>query len=636
MKSGRFVLAVLILVLLAFPESSLAQSSQGTGSITIYVRNELGEPLTVPPQITITSNLLGMPVNSFPQVTGDEGWLFDGLAVGDQYTVQVRAEGYRPAFESVSLPLMDGATTNAIIFLRPLGNNSEFRKPTGQFVLAPKAEKEVEHGLDDLRYSKFDSARKHLEKAMQMAPGNPYVNYVMGMIYLVSKQPARAKPFLEESVSVDPKQPTSLLALGTVRFQTQDYAGAIHVLEQAVQLDATSWKSEWMLAGSYLRERNYVKARDYAEKALETGKQSAAQVQILLGEALAGLGERSKAADAFESYLTAHPQDPNAVKIRGYVETLRQPLPPEAVPVAADSVTTIAVSTTEREAVPANPLGMTPSAPPVDLPPKENWAPPDIDAATPFVISGASCALPTILQQAGKHAVQLVADLQEFSAIEEYQSVEIKRNKQLEKPETRMFNYLVLIEEPRLGLIHVDESRDTNLRAEDVPGPLHDEGAPGRVLVFHPSFRDDFDWKCEGLGEWRDKPAWVIHFEQRSGGPKSLRMLAGYQAGSQLHPLPLKGRAWISQNGGQVMHLETDLTHPLPELGLLRQHFAIDYQPVSFQKHKVELWLPESVDVYYQYHSHYFHNYHHYTNFKLFWVGTSEKAGKPKETDQQP
>ncbi|HEV2490066.1 MAG TPA: tetratricopeptide repeat protein, partial [Candidatus Acidoferrales bacterium] len=607
MRQSLLAAATFALLLLASASPAPAQRQKNTGSITIYVKDELGKRLTIPPQITVTPISSGMPMPYAPLFTGDGGIVFSHLVPGEDYELIIKADGYRVTTENISLPLGSDAAVTDIVYLKPLNPDNSFSLPKGQYILAPRAEKEVQHGLDDLRDSKFDSARKHLEKAMQMAPGNPYVNYVMGMIYLLSKQAAEAKPFLEKSVSIDPKQPPALLALGTVRFQMADYPGAVQVLEQAVQLDATSWKAEWMLAGAYLRQKNYAKAREYAERALQVGKQNAEQVQILLGEALAGLGEREKAADTLQGYLTAHPTDPNAAKIRGYVETLRQPLAPAVVPVAEGSATMADHSAMEEEGVPASAPIIPASAPSVDLPPKENWAPPDVDAAKPYVVFGVACSLPNVLEAAGKNAIQLVTDLQQFSAIEEYQSVEIKQNEQLEKPETRMFNYLVFIEQIRPGLFHVGESRDARLGTTDVPGPLHDEGAPGRVLVFHPNFKNDFEWTCDGLGEWKDRPTWVVDFQQAPDRPTST--LAGYQTSSQLTLLPLKGRAWISQTGGQVVHLETDLTRPMPELGLMRQHFAIDYEPVSFQTHKVQLWLPESVDVYYQYRGHYMHNY---------------------------
>lgn len=573
-----------------------------------------------------------------PLFTGGGGIIFSHLVPGEDYELVIEADGYQVETVTISLPLVDDASVTDSIFLKSLSQKNDFRFPKGQYVLAPRAEKEVEHGLDDLRFQKFDSARKHLEKALQMAPGNPYVNYLMGMSYLEPMQTAQAKPFLEKSVSIDPKQPPSLLALGTARFQLADYSGAIEVLEQDVQLDAKSWKAEWMLAGSYVRLRDYAKARDHAEKALQAGKQSAAQVQLILAEALAGLGEREKATNAYENYLSQYPKDPNAAKLRGLVETLRRPpaIPeqPAAVPVATHGVAPAGPAADSPEPAPVTSLGIPTLGPLAELPPKENWAPPDVDAAKPFVISGAACSLSKVMQAAEKNAVQFVTDLQQFSAVEEYQSVEIKRNEQLKEPESGEYDYVVLMEEIRPRFYHVSESRWAMQGTVARHGILTDVGAAARALAFHPSYRDDFDWTCEGLGYWKDKPAWVVHFGQKKDRPTS--MLAGFQTPSQLYLLPLKGRAWLSESGDQLVHLETDLTQPASQVGLKRAHFAIDYAPVSFQTHKVKLWLPEDVDAYYQYQGHYLHNYHHYTNFKLFWVGTSQEMGKPKEAKQRP
>src|SRR5579864_4794184 len=552
MKQGFLALVIVALTVPLIPRFAFAQSggevnplnTRADGTITVYIRNEFGEPLTVFPDIKLTTTGMGGSPPSFPQTTGD-GWVFSNLALGLEYQVEVKADGYQPAYESATLPFLDNASANVIVFLKPIGQKNGFQSPTGQFVLAPRASKEVEHGLRDLRSRKFDSAQKHLEKALQMAPGNPYVNYVLGMIYLVSKQAALAKPFLEKSVSIDPKQPPSLLALGTVRLQLEDYPGAIEVLSQDVQIDATSWKAQWTLANAYLKQQDYAKAREFAEQALQNGKQNAFQAQLLLGQALAGLGERQKAIDTFESFLAAHPRDPNAAKIRSYEETLRHPPASAVVPVATGPrATTAESSASDLGETLAAPLAVPAPAPPVELPPKENWAPPDVDTAKPFVISGAACPLPKILQAAAKNAEQFVTSLQQFSAVEEYQSVEIKRNESLESPDMRKFSYLVTIEDPRPRVIEIHEIRNEGLGPADMPGRLADFGAPSLALAFHPVYRDDFEWTCEGLGEWNNKPAWLVHFQQRADRPTSL--LAAYETPSQEYALPLKGRAWIS------------------------------------------------------------------------------------------
>lgn len=601
-----------------------ARLGQDLGSLTVYIRSERGDSLSsVAPQIKLTSMTYDAPVPNFPQSSGD-GWVFSGVGAGDTYEVEVKVDGYDTAHETVTLPPGAGASASAIVFMKKTDDRLVFRPPTGQFVLAPRAEKEVQKGLKDLQSNKIDSAQKHFQKALGMAPGNPYVNYVMGMSYLLAKQLTPAGPYLEKSVSIDPKQAPALLALGTLRFEQKNYPGAVQILVQAVQLDPSSWKAQWMLAGSYLYQKDFEHARESAERALAYGKGNANQVQLLLGEALAGLGEREKALSAFQSFLNQYPKDPNAAKVRGWIQALEKPSEAAAQPAPA-AVTPHTVATAWPGLVP-------PPSPPVEPPVRGNWAPPDIDAEKPFVISGAACSLPTVLHAAGEKAVQLVNNLQKFTATEEYQSVEIKRNQQLETPDTRTYGYLVFIDEPRRHVIQVHEVRNQGLTARDMPGRLADFGAPALALAFHPVYSGDFTWKCEGLGEWKDQPAWILRFEQRTDAPTSL--LASFDTPSQEYALPLKGRAWISENGGQVMHLETDLTKPLEPVELQREHFAVDYQPVIFRTHKVTLWLPQNVDVYIQYQGHYLHHYHHYSQFKLFWIGSSQKIDSPKEATQ--
>ena len=480
-------------------QGSISGPSRGT--ITVYIRTDQGERLSVIPTLSLSSTSRGsMP--GFAQGNDNQGWVFSDIQEGDEYEVEVKADGYQTARQTVMLV---AGNANVIVFLKPVDEQLNFRPPAGQFVLAPRAQKEVERGMKDLRDDKVPSAQKHFQKALAMAPGNPYVNYVMGMSYLIAKQLRQARPYLEKSVSIDSKQPASLLALGTLRFQSADYAGAIQALNQDLQVDPSAWRAEWMLADSYLRQRDFAQARSHAEKALAVGKKKATPVQLLLGQALAGLGDHVNAVTALQTYLVAYPDDSNAAKIQSFIVKLQQPVAVVETSAAAPATEgpSVAVSS-----APSETLGISVPAPPVELPPKENWAPADIDNEKPFVISGAACPLAKVLDEAGKNTVRLVTDLQEFSATEEYESVEVKRDERLERPITRIFSYLVYIETPRPRIIEVKEIRNNNLGAADMPGRLADNGAPGLVLAFHPVYRDDFTWQCEGLGEWKDQPAW--------------------------------------------------------------------------------------------------------------------------------
>ncbi len=592
-----------------------------TGWISVYLRSESELPISAIPQMTLTS-LDDVPIPQFPRLDG-KAWIFSGLPIGTSYELDVKVDGFQPVHETVDIPDMEYGTANVVITLRAIDEQLTFHPPTGQFMLAPRVQKEVQQGLRDLSSNKIASAQKHFQKAIVMAPGNPYVNYVMGMSYVLAKQEAKAQPYLEESVSLDPNEASSLLALGTLRLDQGNYAGAVDLLSKAVKLEPSSWKSQWLLADACLKQRDFPQAREHAEEALAAGKEKADRVRLVLAEAVASMGDRAGALATLDRFLSDHPNDPDASKFRAWLTSR-----PETSP-TIENAAVKQVSAPEAAVPQIEPIAVAAPAPQptADLPPNPDWAPPDIDAERPVIVSGASCSLPKVLKAGAKNATRLVTDLQKFSATEEYQTVEIKRDASLQRPASRTFNYMVFIEHPSAKILQVNEYRDQGVTAQDMPGELADMGAPGLALAFHPLLQRDFTWSCEGAGRWQDKPAWIVRFEQRSDRPNYLKT---FHDGPNSYPLPLKGRAWISESGGEVMHLETDLVKPVAEIKLEREHLVIDYEAVSFPKRKVTLWLPENVDSYFQYRGHYLHQFHHFSNFKLFWTGAAEKIGQPK------
>lgn len=588
-------------------------------AIMVYVVTDTGEPFTE--KFTMRLTPLDFILNSGGArnfaLSTKGGWLFDGL-VADTYRVSITAKGYQDVLQEIVVP-SEGGTKNTIAVMRPVDETLKFQPPGGQFLLSPRVEKEVQKSIKDLQQSRYSSARKHLNKILPLAKENPYVNYVMGLSYLMDRSLLEARPYLEKSVSADSRQVPALLALGNLRYQSGDCSGAIRVAEDAVHLDPTSWRSHWILADCYLRERDFQRALEHSTQALQGGKKEAEQARLLVGEAQAGLGRRQDAARSITEFLDENPRYLFAPAVRAWLGELKNP--------SADSSGAV-IPVGLSGAMPATGLSIAP-APDVEAPPKADWAPPDIDAEKPFQVTGAVCSLPDVLAGAEKHAEQLVSDLQSFSAHEEYQTVEVSHNGGLDTPEKHTFDYMVLIGKPSADGIPVQELRSPNLMQDDMPSGIVEAGAPSLALVFHPAYRKDFDWKCEGLSEWNSEPTWIVRFQQSPGHPTS--MVSSLNIGASSYNVPLKGRVWINANNGAVVHLESDLLIPMTAVGLEKQHFVVDYAPLSFRAHKVELWLPAHVDLYFHYKRHYVHYRNDYSQFRLFWVGTSQKIEKPKE-----
>jgi hypothetical protein len=100
-------------------------------------------------------------------------------------------------------------------------------------------------------------------------------------------------------------------------------------------------------------------------------------------------------------------------------------------------------------------------------------------------------------------------------------------------------------------------------------------------------------------------------------------------------PVALKGRVWVAANSYDLLHIETDLREPIPQLELDRDHLIIDYGPVKFDHGKTSLWLPWYAELYMQVHGKRYHHRHTLTNYALFSVDTNHQIDAPKDATNQ-
>ena len=147
------------------------------------------------------------------------------------------------------------------------------------------------------------------------------------------------------------------------------------------------------------------------------------------------------------------------------------------------------------------------------------------------------------------------------------------------------------------------------------------------AVAFHPAFRDDFEMQCEGLGDWNGQAAWLVHFRQKDNKPSRLRT---YVVNKNNYPVSLKGRAWIGADNLQILHLETDLVKPVPEIHLMTEHTSVSYGPVQFKNGGgTDLWLPKSAELYVHFGKRRFYRSANFDHFMLFATGAAEKVKLP-------
>jgi hypothetical protein len=119
------------------------------------------------------------------------------------------------------------------------------------------------------------------------------------------------------------------------------------------------------------------------------------------------------------------------------------------------------------------------------------------------------------------------------------------------------------------------------------------------ALLFSSALQTDYQMRCEGFTEWNTQQAWVVYFRQREGKRPRTAVIPTTTA---VHPVSLKGRAWIAADSGYVIHLETSLVKGIALIDVQSaapvfvrtNSVSVNYAPVKFESKDIVLWLPQS------------------------------------------
>jgi tetratricopeptide (TPR) repeat protein len=541
----------------------------------------------------------------FFQTTRASETKFTDLPVGT-YLIEVGSSGYLGMHQEITVTDVAFDVNQTVSLARDPAAVDFKLKDAGQ--IPSKARKEAEKGIQALEFSNFQEAQKYLDAANRKYPTSSSINFLLGYVALQQKDSDRELGYLTTATKLDPNNVQAQNLLGQLYYERGDYTRAAQAEEIVIASSAESLTARRVLANSYLKLGDFEKARQNSQWLVDKGGREAASTRLVLGQALAGLHQDEAAIQVLKTYLDEDPASSVAPKIRSMIAELEKHLSQPG----SDAKVNLGVSdpslAADKEIFSPGGGGM----------------PSDIDAQKPSVAAGIPCPA-NILEATANPSKQLVDSITQFSAIEHmvHESLSprgIPRNR-----ETRQYNYVVAISQPALGPLLVQEYLDAgNL---EVPDKIKSNGLALLAIAFHPFFRDDFEMQCEGLGDWDGQAAWLVHFRQVDDKPSRLR---SYVVGGNTYPVSLKGRAWIRADNLQILHLETDLVRPIPEIQLMTEHTSISYGPVQFKRGATDLWLPMNADLYVHFAKRRFHRTESFDHFMLFATDAVQKPKTPK------
>jgi tetratricopeptide (TPR) repeat protein len=550
--------------------------------------------------------------------------IFRSLPLGT-YDVSVELAGQPATHSTVSLALPGEARTLEILVNAANSGSASAGAPPADLTL--REQKELTAGIRALQAQRVEEARKHFLSAAKTAPNHPDVDYLLGVVASMTGDAATAKQYFENAATRY-QHVRSLTALGETYLVEGNLSQANAYLEKALLADPNCWRADQLLAAVALRQQAYPRAVRHAERALQLGKADAKGAQLTLAQALSASGEYARSTQILTELLQQNPSEDQSKEahrlLSNNLAASRSPAPSE-VSAASFSTSSSAWSLTPLPLAPTLPRG---SGNPLSE--HIRWVPPNVDDSVPPVEKAASCPLPHIVEQAGQRVLELVDNLERFTATEKLDHQTLNELGLAVRVEQRNFEYLVIIREVKPGIFDVSEFRDGSDSREIFPENVATLGTIALVFVFHPNYANDFDFQCEGQSHQGNQLVWQVRFQQKPGVPSRLR---SYRLGTKYHRVGLKGRAWIAADTFEVLRMESDLVNQVPDLRLNAEHQDITYGPVPFQKRKVTLWLPYSAETYLDFNGHRIHRRQDLSNYMLFWVDDRQQIDKPKESE---
>src|SRR6202162_1236229 len=527
-----------------------------------------GEKLSVPIDRQALLKLVNLKDQTVVWQTTEENsqGAFTNVPFGN-YDVEISAVGYLSTHQAAQTSNAQLQRFQIVLRRDPAAINLDM----DDRALPSKARKEMKRGVSALKSRNLKDAEKHLAEAYKIAPSSGELNFLMGYLYFQQTDYEKASNYLGTATKLRPNDGTSLTLLGRAYLERKDYPQAQSVLERAVATDAESWLPHNLLADAYLHQKNYDKARDEAQVAIDKGKAEANPARLILGQALINLGQDEQGIQALEAFLQQSPSQPMAGQVRSLIAEVREHA--SAAPSADREVRT----GTKLPGV--DPLQAL-AAPGLS---EKFRQPPGIDQVKVALAPGVACPSEKVAEETGKHVGELADDVARFSAIEDLFHQNLDPFGIPIRTETRKYNYVASISKPEPGFLAVDESRADKIELEGYPDKIASTGFAALALVFHPHMRDNFDIKCEGLGDWRGQASWIVYFKQRDDKPDRMH---SYKVGRLVYPVKLKGRAWITADKFQIVRIESEMVRPMPEIKLLSEHQVVEYGPIRFEKKK--------------------------------------------------
>jgi len=244
---------------------------------------------------------------------------FNGLVPGN-YTVVVDAgPEFEKARESVGIYQGTSKVVQVSIQLQPKVDSSNplfAGVPSNALTFYQKGSAAAHKG--DAK-----AAAQSLSAAVAAYPNFPIALSDLGTQYMILRQWDKAAETYEALLKLKPNDAHAHLDLGIVAFNKKNFEDAEKHLRKALELNSAGPSAHYYLGLTLISVKRYPDAVTEFETAIANGGENLALAHKYLGGLYMSMNRKAEAADELEKFLKLDPKAPDAEKIKGTIEDLR-------------------------------------------------------------------------------------------------------------------------------------------------------------------------------------------------------------------------------------------------------------------------------------------------------------------------
>lgn len=255
----------------------------------------------------------------------DGRFRFSGLA-STQYTLTVRAQGYKEAHQGIDLLTRISDFVN--IDLVPDSPIPNATKRTIAYIDAsvpPDARREFERGEDALIAQRTEDAIRHFERAVQLHAKFFEAELSLGTAYMDLSQWDKAEAGLLRAAGINPRSPNAFFALGEIYLFNGRLNEAEKSLRDGLRLENRSWPAHFALARVYWKKADLSNSGKQLVLTIQLNP-NCAEAYFLAGNVYARAGRLADALTMFQENLRLAPKGTNAVQAKEMIQSLERRL----------------------------------------------------------------------------------------------------------------------------------------------------------------------------------------------------------------------------------------------------------------------------------------------------------------------